>query len=107
MKSFVIAEPETADVAPWSNQAKKIKTKFRSLSFSNEKFEAVNFQSLHSKSILKMSMTPLDGMKAALAATLQGIERYNPDNIPKLERYIDEQVSENGYDLEANLVSWL
>jgi hypothetical protein len=50
-------------------------------------------------------MTPLDGMKAALAATLQGIERYNPDNIPKLERYIDEQVSENGYDLEANLVS--
>lgn len=54
-----------------------------------------------------MSVTPLVGMKAALASTLQGIERYNPDNIPKLERYIDEQVNENEYDLEANLVRLL
>merc|ERR1719369_953319 len=34
---------------------------------------------------------------------LQGIERYNPDNIKTLECYVDLQARERGYDLEANL----
>ncbi len=50
-----------------------------------------------------MSMTPLDGVRSSLANTLKGIERYNPNNIPKLEEYVDLQATENGYDLEANL----
>ncbi len=35
-----------------------------------------------------MSMTSLDGLKLALTGMLQGIERYNPDNIPTLERSV-------------------
>ena len=50
-----------------------------------------------------MSMTPMDGIKASLEGKLKGIERYNPNNIPDIEHYIDVQVAENGYDLEANL----
>jgi len=34
---------------------------------------------------------------------LQGIERYNPDNLQKLEHYVELQAKENTYDLEANL----
>ena len=34
---------------------------------------------------------------------LQGIERYNPENIKTLEHYVDLQAREKGYDLEANL----
>lgn len=34
---------------------------------------------------------------------LQGIERYNPENIKTLEHYVDLQARERGYDLEANL----
>lgn len=29
--------------------------------------------------------------------------RYNPDNLPFLERYVEMQSKENLYDLEANL----
>lgn len=29
--------------------------------------------------------------------------RYNPDNLPTLERYVEIQSRENAYDLEANL----
>lgn len=29
--------------------------------------------------------------------------RYNPDNLPSLERYVEIQSRENAYDLEANL----
>ena len=50
-----------------------------------------------------MSMTSLDGVKATLENSLKGIERYNPNNIDKLQSYVDGQVAENGYDLEANL----
>jgi hypothetical protein len=35
-----------------------------------------------------MSMTSLDAIKSALTGMLQGIERYNPDNIATLERYV-------------------
>lgn len=48
-------------------------------------------------------MTTLDGIKASLENALKGIEKYNPNNINTLERYLDMQVDENGYDLEANL----
>ena len=50
-----------------------------------------------------MSMTPLDAMKAQVADRLNGIERYNPENMTILERYLDLQSREHGYDLEANL----
>ena len=29
--------------------------------------------------------------------------RYNPENLRKLEEYVDMQIAENTYDLEANL----
>lgn len=29
--------------------------------------------------------------------------RYNPDNLTTLEKYVDIQVSDNAYDLDANL----
>jgi len=34
---------------------------------------------------------------------LQGIERYNPNNIPILEEYVQYQVEERHYNLDANL----
>jgi translation initiation factor 3 subunit K len=34
---------------------------------------------------------------------LRGIERYNPENLTRLELYVEEQAAENHYDLEANL----
>ncbi|XP_045035346.1 eukaryotic translation initiation factor 3 subunit K-like isoform X1 [Daphnia magna] len=42
-------------------------------------------------------------MRTEIASMLQGIERYNPDNLQKLERYVEMQAQENIYDLEANL----
>ncbi|KAL1509734.1 hypothetical protein ABEB36_004427 [Hypothenemus hampei] len=42
-------------------------------------------------------------MKQTVASMLNGIERYNPDNLPTLERYVEMQSKENTYDLEANL----
>ena len=42
-------------------------------------------------------------MKSQMVSMLQGIERYNPDNIKTLEHYVDLQAREKGYDLEANL----
>lgn len=48
-------------------------------------------------------MATLETMKSSLESKLRGIERYNPDNINILQHYVDLQVSENGYDLEANL----
>ena len=45
----------------------------------------------------------MEQIRGALATKLQGIERYNPENITLLESYVDAQVRENGYDLEANL----
>ncbi|KAF2902843.1 hypothetical protein ILUMI_03337 [Ignelater luminosus] len=44
-----------------------------------------------------------EAMKQTVAAMLKGIERYNPDNLPTLERYVEIQSRENAYDLEANL----
>ncbi|KAL3266863.1 hypothetical protein HHI36_011015 [Cryptolaemus montrouzieri] len=44
-----------------------------------------------------------EAMKQTVAAMLKGIERYNPENLPTLERYVEIQSRENAYDLEANL----
>ncbi|KAF5284597.1 hypothetical protein FQR65_LT02423 [Abscondita terminalis] len=44
-----------------------------------------------------------EAMKQTVAVMLKGIERYNPDNLPTLERYVEVQSRENSYDLEANL----
>ncbi|KAK4886128.1 hypothetical protein RN001_002399 [Aquatica leii] len=44
-----------------------------------------------------------EAMKQTVATMLKGIERYNPDNLPTLERYVEVQSRENAYDLEANL----
>lgn len=45
----------------------------------------------------------MEGMRAEIKSMLQGIERYNPENIKTLEHYVDLQAREKGYDLEANL----
>jgi len=42
-------------------------------------------------------------MKQKLVEMLKGIERYNPDNLVTLEQYVEIQVNENAYDLDANL----
>ncbi|KFM76719.1 Eukaryotic translation initiation factor 3 subunit K, partial [Stegodyphus mimosarum] len=42
-------------------------------------------------------------MKATVASMLKGIDRYNPENLATLEKYIEIQAIENAYDLEANL----
>jgi len=44
-----------------------------------------------------------DTMRPEITSMLQGIERYNPDNLQKLEHYVELQAKENTYDLEANL----
>ncbi|KAH3847981.1 eukaryotic translation initiation factor 3 subunit K-like [Dreissena polymorpha] len=44
-----------------------------------------------------------DAMRATVATLLKGIDRYNPENLSTLERYVDMQITENTYDLEANL----
>ncbi|XP_022912594.1 eukaryotic translation initiation factor 3 subunit K [Onthophagus taurus] len=44
-----------------------------------------------------------EAMKQVVADMLKGIERYNPNNLPTLERYVEIQSRENAYDLEANL----
>merc|ERR1712061_162963 len=45
----------------------------------------------------------MEGMKSEIREMLQGIERYNPENIKTLEHYVELQAREKGYDLEANL----
>jgi len=42
-------------------------------------------------------------MKDDVATLLKGIDRYNPENLNILERYVEAQAAENTYDLEANL----
>ena len=44
-----------------------------------------------------------EGVQANIAALLTGIDRYNPENLTKLERYVEMQCVENTYNLEANL----
>jgi translation initiation factor 3 subunit K len=44
-----------------------------------------------------------EGMKERVSALLKGIDRYNPENLEILERYVYAQAAENTYDLEANL----
>ena len=45
----------------------------------------------------------MKGLKSQMVSMLQGIERYNSDNIKNLEHYVDLQAREMWYDLEANL----
>ncbi|CAG0920975.1 unnamed protein product [Notodromas monacha] len=45
----------------------------------------------------------MEAMKRSVSEMLEGINRYNPENLGKLEQYLDMQLRENGYDLEANL----
>lgn len=40
---------------------------------------------------------------STIDSMLQGIERYNPDNIPLLEEYVQYQIKEKKYNLDANL----
>lgn len=42
-------------------------------------------------------------MRQTIVEMLKGIERYNPDNLSTLEKYVEIQSRENAYDLEANL----
>ncbi|XP_011439558.1 eukaryotic translation initiation factor 3 subunit K-like [Crassostrea angulata] len=44
-----------------------------------------------------------EAMRANVAALLKGIDRYNPENLGTLEKYIHMQAQEGTYDLEANL----
>ncbi|KAL0267495.1 UNVERIFIED_CONTAM: hypothetical protein PYX00_009748 [Menopon gallinae] len=44
-----------------------------------------------------------EAIRQTVASMLKGIERYNPDNLATLERYVEIQSLENAYDLEANL----
>nr|QBH73285.1 eukaryotic translation initiation factor 3 subunit K [Thermobia domestica] len=48
-------------------------------------------------------MSSAEAIRQTVASMLKGIERYNPENLPTLERYVEIQARENAYDLEANL----
>ncbi|EEC14082.1 conserved hypothetical protein [Ixodes scapularis] len=50
-----------------------------------------------------MGMTNPESMRMQVAQMLKGIDRYNPENLIKLENYVQIQATENMYDLEANL----
>uniref|UniRef100_A0A3B5LSQ6 Eukaryotic translation initiation factor 3 subunit K n=1 Tax=Xiphophorus couchianus TaxID=32473 RepID=A0A3B5LSQ6_9TELE len=49
-----------------------------------------------------MALT-FEQMRANVGKLLRGIDRYNPENLTTLERYVETQARENAYDLEANL----
>lgn len=42
-------------------------------------------------------------LRAEISKFLSTVERYNQNNLPKFQRYVELQVSDNFYDLEANL----
>jgi translation initiation factor 3 subunit K len=42
-------------------------------------------------------------MRTQIKQMLRGIDRYNPNNLQILEKYICDQSRDNSYDLEANL----
>jgi len=44
-----------------------------------------------------------NGSETSISDMLGSIERYNPDHLPILQEYVQEQARENSYDLEANL----
>ncbi|CAJ0957698.1 unnamed protein product [Ranitomeya imitator] len=48
-------------------------------------------------------MASFEQMRANVGKLLRGIDRYNPENLATLERYVETQAKENAYDLEANL----
>ncbi|XP_043942947.1 eukaryotic translation initiation factor 3 subunit K [Protopterus annectens] len=48
-------------------------------------------------------MSSFEQMRANVGKLLKGIDRYNPENLSTLERYVETQARENAYDLEANL----
>uniref|UniRef100_A0A674NVM4 Eukaryotic translation initiation factor 3 subunit K n=1 Tax=Takifugu rubripes TaxID=31033 RepID=A0A674NVM4_TAKRU len=48
-------------------------------------------------------MSSFEQMRANVGELLRGIDRYNPENLATLERYVETQAKENAYDLEANL----
>nr|XP_019959509.1 PREDICTED: eukaryotic translation initiation factor 3 subunit K-like isoform X1 [Paralichthys olivaceus] len=47
--------------------------------------------------------SPFEQMRVNVGELLRGIDRYNPENLATLERYVETQAKENTYDLEANL----
>ncbi|NXK70709.1 EIF3K factor, partial [Sylvietta virens] len=49
------------------------------------------------------NMALFEQMRANVGKLLRGIDRYNPENLATLERYVETQAKENAYDLEANL----
>uniref|UniRef100_A0A2K5SDV3 Eukaryotic translation initiation factor 3 subunit K n=1 Tax=Cebus imitator TaxID=2715852 RepID=A0A2K5SDV3_CEBIM len=51
-------------------------------------------------------MAMFEQMRANVGKLLKGIDRYNPENLATLERYVETQAKENAYDLEANLAGW-
>lgn len=48
-------------------------------------------------------MSQAELMKGSVDQLLVGIERYNPEHLSTLEKYVEVQCAENVYDLEANL----
>uniref|UniRef100_A0A8D3BC23 Eukaryotic translation initiation factor 3 subunit K n=2 Tax=Scophthalmus maximus TaxID=52904 RepID=A0A8D3BC23_SCOMX len=54
------------------------------------------------KTLDQMS-SPIEQMRTNVGKLLRGIDRYNPENLATLERYVETQAKENSYDLEANL----
>jgi len=45
----------------------------------------------------------MDSPTGPIAELLRGTGRYEPENLPQLEEYLKEQLTEGTYDLEANL----
>jgi len=47
----------------------------------------------------------MNSKPAAIVNILNGINRYNPENAPHLEAYVQDQCEKQFYDLEANLAT--
>jgi translation initiation factor 3 subunit K len=45
----------------------------------------------------------IEELRAEINTFLNTVERYNSSNLPKFQRYVELQVTDNFYDLEANL----
>jgi len=50
-----------------------------------------------------MVRAEIETLRQEISKFLNTVERYNQNNLPKFQRYVELQVSDNFYDLEANL----
>ena len=61
------------------------------------------FCAILGKKLQKHSISMSEASGEGVEALLTGIDRYNPENTPVLEEFVDQQCSEGVFHLDANL----